>query len=180
MERIETQWSVFTGAPRSGKSSVLQELKRAGFPIRKEFSRRYIDQSKAKGITLEQLTADQQALQSTFLHRGLNEDALLDPTRPYLLDRSPVDAVAHYMLYELQGTTDAVIQASRFRYRNVFYFEPLPFEHDGTRIEKDADEARRLQELFCRAYEAVGYHVIQVPVMTINDRVALIMSHLKS
>lgn len=103
--------------------------------------------------------------------------------KPYFLDRSPIDAVAHHFLRELDMT--GVLQiAERHKYRHVFFFESLPFEEDGVRIEKSHEEVLRLEECFRRAYAELGYNVIEVPLFSadrqssIKQRIQFVLSYL--
>ncbi len=178
MDRVITQWSVLTGAPCSGKTSVLRSLQQEGYPVRDECSRAYFDEELRKGRKLEEICANQRALQRMFLTLGLEQDETLDPLRPYVLDRSPVDAIAHHMLFGFERA-DAVQEASRFRYRRVFHFAALPFAQDGVRSET-VEQAAELDRCFAAAYQELGYDIIPVPFMSIVRRTALVRSHLQA
>lgn len=177
MTPIITQWSVFTGSPCSGKSSVIRELEKRGYPVRGENSRAYFDAELAKGRTLEEICADQLALQKMFLETGLEKDSSLAPAQPYMLDRSPVDAVAHYFLYGFDAT-EALEKARTYRYAAVFYFEQLPsYSQDAVRVEDEA-LAKKLDKCFRRAYHELGYEPVTVPLMLINERADFISRYL--
>jgi len=177
MTPITTNWSVVTGSPCSGKTSVAIELEKRGYPVRPEFARIYFDGELAKGRTLAEICADQLALQQTFLYEGMKLDEALDVHSSYILDRSPVDAVAHYMLYDLPYG-DAWEKAKTFQYKHVFYLEKLPYSQDAVRVE-DEETAARLDKCFIKTYEMLGYTLINVPVMSIEERADFIESYIK-
>lgn len=178
MKPMLTKWSVFTGSPCSGKTEVVRELERRGFPVRHEFARAYFDQELAKGRKLKDICADQQALQRMFLEKGLEQDASLDPALPYILDRGPIDAVAHYLLYGFE-TREAMEKVKQFQYACVFYFEALTFIKDAVRIEDEA-MAKKLDGCFRSAYEDTGYTLIHVPLASIEERTDFVVRHLNS
>ena len=45
----ETNWYVITGAPSSGKSSVIRELENLGYRVVHEVARAYIEEELKKG-----------------------------------------------------------------------------------------------------------------------------------
>jgi len=54
----QTNWHVITGAPCSGKTSVICELERLGHPVVHEAARAYIDKELEKGKTMARIKAD--------------------------------------------------------------------------------------------------------------------------
>lgn len=178
MTPIATQWSVFTGSPCSGKTSVLHALRSRGFPVRDELARAYFLEELAKGSTLEQICADQLALQRMFVDRGMQADSMLDPALPYILDRGPVDAIAHYMHYGFDYA-EVMKLADAWRYACVFYFEPLPYQQDAVRVET-GEAAKHLDGCFIRAYQELGYDVVTVPLMSIEERTDFVARHLEA
>lgn len=178
MNPVQTSWSVFTGSPCSGKTSVLHALRARGFPVRDEFARSYFLEELAKGKTKDEICADQLTLQRMFVDRGIEGDAGLDPHLPYILDRGPVDAIAHYIHYGFDYAK-AMKLANHVRYACVFYFEPLPYQEDAVRIET-GEAAKHLDRCFIRAYEELGYAVVTVPLMSIEERTDFVAHHLES
>lgn len=176
MTPITTKWSVFTGSPCSGKTSVLHALRAHGFPVRDELARSYFLEELAKGQTLEQICADQLALQRMFVDRGIEGDSQLDPALPYVLDRGPVDAIAHYMHYGFDYA-EVMKLANVWRYACVFYFEPLKYQQDAVRVET-GEAAKHLDGCFVRAYQELGYHVVTVPLLSIEERTDFVARHL--
>ena len=52
---IDTKWYVITGAPCSGKTTVLKELGARGIDWNPEVARVFIEEQQATGRTLEQI-----------------------------------------------------------------------------------------------------------------------------
>ncbi len=62
-------------------------------------------------------------------------------------------------------------------YKKVFFFERLEFEKDRVRSEDD-HIADRLDHFLKESYKMLGYKIIIVPVLTVEDRVDFILKHL--
>ena len=54
----QTNWCVITGAPCSGKTAVIYELKQGGYKVIHEVARAYIDEMLDDGQPLDQIKAD--------------------------------------------------------------------------------------------------------------------------
>ncbi len=54
----DTNWQVITGAPCSGKTSVINKIEQRGIHVIHEVARSYIDQQMGKGLRLDQIKAD--------------------------------------------------------------------------------------------------------------------------
>jgi hypothetical protein len=66
--RVQTNWHVITGAPSSGKSTLIDQLADQGFQTVPEIARQYFERERAKGRTINEVHADPAALQ-----RGMRE-----------------------------------------------------------------------------------------------------------
>ncbi len=85
------------------------------------------------------------------------------------------DSIGYYILEGLDP--DDPIQKSRlWRYKNIFFFDRIPFEKDPVRSEDDKI-ASRLDGLLTESYRMLDYAIIFVPLMTVNERVSFILKH---
>lgn len=172
---MQTNWVVLTGAPCSGKTSVIRELEKKGHLVVHETARAFIDEALAKGLSLEAIKADV----STFEHRLLilkeKVEADLSPAALIFLDRAIPDSLAYFRHAGLD--TAQVLEKSRlFRYKKIFLFERFRFKKDAVRTE-DERTAEDLDRLLHESYEELGYEVMDVPVMPVVERVAFVLSH---
>jgi predicted ATPase len=75
---------------------------------------------------------------------------------------------------------DILELATEFKYEYVFVFERLPYSDEGVRINNEDDAlARHLGEQLEIEYRNLGYEVIRVPVMPVDDRVQFILDRVK-
>jgi predicted ATPase len=65
--RLQTNWHVITGAPCSGKTTLIGELAAKGFRTVPESGRAYVERERAQGRTTDELLEDGAALQRGIL-----------------------------------------------------------------------------------------------------------------
>lgn len=173
---VPTNWVAISGAPSSGKTSVIEALARRGYTTAGETARALISEKMSGGLTLAEVRADTQKLQSEILARNAAREAALDPAQLIFLDRAVGDSMTYF---PLAGLDTAPVQeaASRFRYRAVFIFDRLPFLRDEVRSEDEA-AAAKMDALAEEGYRALGYDPVRVPVLPIEERADFILRHL--
>lgn len=173
MERVETNWTAVTGAPSSGKTTLFHALESRGALCRQETATIVIETRLALGEALQDICGDQVALQHAILEKGLQRADEIDPSERWYLDRTVVDTIAYCKLY---GMDEAyfIEHAARHRFRRVFQLDRLPFTPNHVRIESEKTAAL-LDRYYQEAYEGLGYEVVRVPVMPVDERAAFIL-----
>ena len=173
---IQTNWCVITGAPSSGKTTLIHELDRQGYTVLHEAARIYIEAEIEKGRTVQELREDERAFQRGIFDAKLIAEAALDPAELVFLDRAVPETVTYYKLAGLD-TVELMEQSRTYEYRMVFVLDGLDFEQDGVRLENAEDSAFLDREFECD-YRAFGFRVVRVPVMSVEDRLAFIFAAL--
>lgn len=176
---IKTKWHVITGGPSSGKTKAIEYLSFLGYPVVQEISRILIAIEKSKGKTTKEIRSSEAGFQSKSLAMKIDVENRIPPDRVTFFDRGIPDSIAYYKICNLNP--DVVIEASKKRmYKTVFLLDQVPvgFEVDDYRVE-DEELAKKLNVLLYEAYTNMGYKVIRVPVMPIDERVKLILSKTK-
>ncbi len=175
MEKIETNWIVITGTSSSGKTSLINELGKRKFKIEPEVPRILIQTKLDSGLSLDDILKDEQSLEIEITKQEeINQDKR-NPNDVIFLDRSSGDRIG-YDRYLGMDTTESFRIASKYKFKDVFIFDPLPFEKDGVRLENQ-EQAMILDKLFEQGYIDLGYSPIRVPVMSIEDRASMILRH---
>ncbi len=172
----QTHWHVITGAPCSGKTAVICELERRGHPVAHEAARAYIHEELQKGKTMAQIKGDILAFERHILYQKIEIEQSLSKDATIFLDRAIPDSIGYYLLEEL-NPDDPIQKSGRWRYKNIFFFERITFEIDTVRSEDD-EIAAALDGLLKKSYQMLGYEIISVPLMTVEDRVDFILKHL--
>ena len=169
----QTNWHVITGAPCSGKTSVIREIEQRGTRVIHEFARSYIDEQLGKGLHLDQIKADVLRFERHILHAKIRIEEALTETEPVFLDRGVPDSIAYYRLEGLDPAEPLAL-SHKARYRQVFFFERFKFLKDDVRSEDDM-MAAKLNDLLLEAYAQIGYDIIRVPVMPVAERMDLVL-----
>lgn len=175
-----TQWVVITGAPSSGKTSVIEALQKRGYATQEESARAVIEEKLQSGQTLDEVRAPASAgrLQGEILERKLALEKKLDPHTIAFLDRGIPDSISYFRLAGID-TAPAIAASKLYKYRQVFIFDRLPLQKDGVRSESE-NIASLLDAAIENDYKAMGYNPVRVPVMPIEERADFILAHLGS
>ncbi len=172
----QTHWHVITGAPCSGKTAVICELERRGYPVVHEVARAYIHEKLQKGKTMAQIKGDILAFERHILYQKIEIEQSLSKDATIFLDRAIPDSIGYYLLEGL-NPDDPIQKSGLWRYKNIFFFERITFEKDAVRSENDRI-ATALDGLLKKSYQMLGYEIISVPLMTIEDRVDFILTRI--
>ena len=172
-----TNWYVVTGAPCSGKTSVINALEQRGFRVVHEVARAYIDEELQKGMSLKQIKADPYRFENHIFLTKLKIEASLPQNDIIFLDRAVPDSIAYFQLEGLDPG-QPVEKSKMVRYRKIFQFERLAFLEDGVRLEDDL-LADQLDNLLETAYRNLNYEIFRVPAISVEERTAFILERLE-
>lgn len=172
------RWVVITGAPSSGKTSVIEDLRARGYAVQDEVARDLIEECLRRGLSVEDVRRDGgKQLQRDILRLKMGREALLDPDECVFMDRGMPDSISYFRLAGLD--VQAAVQASlKFRYAAVFIFDRLPLVSDGIRSE-DESVAQKIDGMLRADYKSLGYDPVSVPVMPVVARSDFILENLK-
>lgn len=159
-------WYVLTGAPYSGKTTMLKLLEQKGYQTVPELARVHIDEQLAKGITLEELRKDELAFQKNILQFKIDYEKTLDPNKTIFFDRGIPDSQAYYELCGLDNDEFLNQAVTDSAYKKVFLCDYIAFDHkkDYARTETP-QEQKKLHELLKKTYQKFDAPLIKVPVL---------------
>jgi predicted ATPase len=169
---------VITGGPGSGKTTVIEELKRRGIATMPEISREIIREAKKQGI--DQLFLEDPILFSKKLIDGRIKqfvDAGKVEQRVVFFDRGIPDVTA-YLRYSKTPVPDDLSEACRkYRYDQPVFIMP-PWEeiytNDFERYES-FNQAQLIHNKLVNMYMDLGYFIIFVPFGTAEKRADFIL-----
>ena len=179
---MDTKRIVVTGGPGSGKTALIKYLEKNGHAVMHEISREVTLQAQKEGI--EQLFLTNPILFSKKLLEGRLEQFqnAQDAVRTILFyDRGLPDVTA-YMDYVGTHYPDSFAETcNQYRYDAVFLLPPweLIYEQDNERYES-FDQAEKIYHYLKNAYVSYGYIPHEVPIGSVEDRVAHILKSLKN
>ena len=171
--KILTKWVVITGAPASGKSSVLDYLSSLGYKCFKEVAREYV-QNHPENV--EKLRSDEAKFQRIITSQKELLERSIENTELVFLDRGLPDSITYYRVADIDPE-EARKRCFNYIYKTVFMFERLSLVKDGVRTECE-DTAAYIDEWLPKDYSSVGYTVVNVPIMSIKQRAEYILKRI--
>lgn len=172
-----SNWYVITGGPSSGKTTMVDLLRRRGYRTTIEHARHYIDLQRLGGHSVAEIRSRQLEFQRNVLTMQLLQEAGLDPGEIVFLDRALPDSLAYYRFLNLPPDPDLLEALERVAYRKVFILDLLPLAPDYARTE-DAPAQRHIHDLLLDVYESLHVTVERVPVLPPDDRVEFVLARL--
>ncbi len=171
-----TNWYVITGAPCSGKTSVIHGLEQMGHRVVHEAARAYIDEELQKGKNIAQIKSDILFFERHILYKKIEIEKNLPENELIFLDRAVPDSIGYYILEGL-APDDPIEKSRQTLYKKIFMFERLRFEKDKVRSENDR-VASRLDRLLEESYQMLGYSVVHVPILSVRERIDFILNRI--
>jgi predicted ATPase len=171
---------VITGGPGAGKTTVLRELEKCGYPFAPEVARQIIqEQVRAGGTALP--WGDRKVYTELMLSRSIESfEAQTPAPKPMFSDRGIPDTLTYARLIGLAD--DQAIRRACYEYRyasRVFVAPPWKEIYETDRERKqDFAEAERTCAAIIRTYRDCGYETIELPKSTPPERAAFILNHL--
>jgi len=164
-----TEWVVITGAPSSGKSTVLSKLAELGFQCKPELARVIAEEN-------PRLRDDEAIFQKTVTLAKHDLEHSLDQQHLVFLDRGMPDSITYYRKAGIDPN-EALKSCLTHKYKKVFIFERLELVSDGVRTENH-EESELIHFWLMKDYKSLGYDPVIVKKAPIDNRVKFILQTL--
>jgi predicted ATPase len=173
---VQTKWHVLTGAPCSGKTTLIDLLATRGFPTIPQIGRVYVEGEMAKGRTTDEILEHAAVNQRCIVEMQASFERELRVDEVAFLDSGSPDCLTYCRVMGLDP--NAILEECfHHRYASVFLLDRFPFQQDGVRFEDDVT-ADLIEEWLVRDYSALGYEVVKVPILPPQERVAFLLDRL--
>jgi predicted ATPase len=172
---------VVSGGPGSGKTTVLQELARRGFPFAPEAARKIIQEQVQLGGTALPWR-DREAYTALMLERSIESYLAHTPAlRPTFSDRGIPDSLCYAQLMGLSVEKFILEACRQYRYARLVFLAPPWREIYETDTERKQDfaEAERTYNQMVEAYGQCDYEISELPRVTPADRADFILKQLR-
>lgn len=162
---------IITGAPGTGKTSIINELKKRKFECIDENARKIVSKersSKKEIITCENIIADMRT-----------QEYLKSPKDCVcFFDRSIFDCIAYLKTNHLDITSEILNNIKLCSFNTKVFFTPIWEEIYRTDNERKENiiQARKIENVIFKTYKEYGYKLIQIPKKTIKKRADFIIS----
>ena len=173
---MEKQIYIITGGPGFGKTELIQELRNSGFLCSDEYARDLIEaQLKSGGEILP--WRNPKLFQQEVLKQRIDFFESVPEGTIAFADRAIPDQLA-FARYKGFGTPEILSQSVlKYRYApQVFETPPWPeiFVNDPIRSET-YEEAVLIHQTIIDTYSGLNYKIIELPLLTIGERVGFIL-----
>jgi len=168
------------GGPGCGKTTLLQALAQKGFKTLPESSTMVIQEERALGNI--EPWKKRELFQKKIFNRQLD---LLVGVKNFdgfvFSDRGIPDGIAYFYFDALAPFNELLVESQSIRYDLVFILDFLDnYNLDNTVRHEAQDEAFKIHALIKKVYEDLGYTLIVVPAMSVEERVAFVLDALTS
>lgn len=170
-------WYVLTGAPSSGKTTIIKLLEEKGYVVQHELARFYIDQEMKLGKTLQEIRKNEKIFQDNILNLKIEAEKKHKKENIVFFDRGIPDTLAYYKLLHISQDNFLKKTLRKSQYRKIFLFESLPYIKDYARIETP-EESLRIEKLLEKSYRLLNMDILKVPALSIDQRVKFILNNL--
>jgi len=169
---------VITGGPCTGKTTTIEALKKEGFQVVQEASRRVISEQQAIGSKILPWI-NLPLFEWELLKTQLMQESEIDDSSDAFIDHGfpTILAYSEFADYKVPDKMLNIIKSNR--YDKVFLLEPLGIWENDAERKEDAETGKKLHELVKKAYQNEDYQVISVPPVSVEKRVAFIKKHIK-
>ena len=178
MQNDPDRFFVLTGGPGSGKTTLIEALRQAGFATSLEAGRGIIrDQSAIGGSALP--WRDRALFAELMLSWEMRSyQVARDLPGPVFFDRGVPDTLGYLRLSGLPAPQHVSSAAERFRYNpRVFVAPPWPdiFAQDEER-RQTLDEAERTYHALAGVYTELGYELVPLPLAPVEARLRFVLA----
>lgn len=167
---------IITGAPGTGKTSLINELLKRGISCSKEISREIIlEQLANKGDILPWKNLKQFSERVASDRKEQYNNA--PNNKLHFFDRSVIDVIAYMKIANLDYSSIS----KDIDYNKMVFYTPVWKEiyiQDNERKET-FEQAIEIENSLLNTYKELGYSLIKIPKLTIKERVSFILSKIE-
>jgi len=166
-----TNWCIITGAPRSGKTKIIERLAYCGYRTCPEIARLLIDDYNSND-SIEKCDFSTPLFEDIIFRTKVTAETNFCKDETVFFDRSPIDSIAFARLYN--RPYKEYVDKITLGYKKVFLMAHLDSYISDYATMENEQQSEKLTGLLIDAYQFFGYQLIKVPKMSIRDRVKFI------
>ncbi len=171
-------WYIITGAPNSGKSTLIKLLADREYKTIDEAARIFIDREIARGEELKDIRNNEINFQKKILEIKIQLEKKIPKKEIVFWDRGIPDSEAYYKLQGIALDNYLKKAIENSVYKKIFLLDYLPYQKDYSRIESE-EEQIKLHRLLRDVYGKINVPVIEVSKMnSAEERLGFILNNL--
>jgi len=187
MSKSSNKWVLIDGGGNSGKTTIIEYLKKLGYSIKSEQATLVINDSLNEGIKMKQLVSDPEVaakFQEDIATRELNEERKFKDEELVFFDRACIDYAGVTKLRNLKQKPEILDMVKDRSYALAVIPDILPGSFTNNRTESvDNDPylaSKRLERAIIEVIEARGIPILRLPVVGVEARVDMILEECRS
>jgi len=174
---------ILSGAPFSGKTTLLNYFKKKGYPIIDEQARKLINYNRKNNINIFPWTDQDKFERLCFKNQIAKEKEIknIKSKKPIIMDESVVDYAAYYLIRNLKIPKFLINGIKKSKYDYIFILDVLP------NYKKDKDrpwtktQIKNLQKHLISLYsQYYTYKIYRIPCLPVKERFQLIQKIINS
>ena len=170
---------IITGAPGTGKTSIINALKKRGYSCVEENSREVIaEQIINRGEILP--WKNQIAFENLISRKRAKKYESITKDEIYFFDRSTIDCIAYLKVNNLEPSEEILEAIKTCKFNSNVFYTPIwkeIYTNDSERKE-DIITAKNIEKALLTTYQSFGYTLVEVPKLPVNKRAAFILSRI--
>ncbi|HIE74221.1 MAG TPA: ATP-binding protein [Flavobacteriales bacterium] len=168
---------LITGAPGTGKTSIINQLKKLGYSCSMEISRKIITEQIASDgeiLPWKNLEAFSQRVFSLRKAQYINAPS----DTMHFFDRGIIDVIAYMKVDNLTISENYKEDCEKYKYNTTVFYTPIWEEiyKNDTQRKEDMESAITIEKVLITTYKSFGYTLIEIPKLTTSERVDFILS----
>lgn len=168
---------IITGAPGTGKTSIINALTKKGYNCAKEISREIIvEQIKSGGTILP--WKNQIKFENKIIKRRYEQYINFKQNAICFFDRSVVDCIAYMNINNIHISTKNMKIIKECKYNKLVFYTPIwkkIYLNDNERRES-IEEAEEIESSILKTYQSLDYQTLMIPKSSVEERVNFIIS----
>ncbi|MCK4997434.1 ATP-binding protein [Candidatus Pacearchaeota archaeon] len=169
---------IITGGPGFGKTSIIKNLNKKGFPFVGESSRNLINELIEKEG--KDPREDRNRFQILIVKKRI-QDFFDNNQDIVFFDRGVFDEIAYSLFYQREPTDECKKFCKEHKYDKVFIVPPWKeiYKKDELRNES-YEKAVALHNEIVKAYKETGHEILEIPKLTVEERVNYVLDKIKN
>ena len=171
---------IITGAPGTGKTTIINALKKEGYSCDKEISRELIvEQLAIRGNILP--WKDQISFENQIANRRYKQYLDSPENCICFFDRSNIDCIAYLNSNKLEATSQIIEIIKNCTFNKTVFYTPIweeIYKNDSERQESFY-QSIKIDKNLKDSYIKFGYVLIEIPKLSVEERVKFILTQIK-